>query len=141
MSGDHAAGPTVADLVRRYVTEVWNGGNTALLAELATADHIRHGPDGDLYGPEGFAVAISEYHAALRDLRLTVLDIVAAGSFVACRVTLRGRHTGFLLGHPPTDQEIEVGGVELLQLADGRLAESWLFLDILGLTRQICPPE
>src|SRR5689334_2158302 len=68
VSGDDTAVPTVADLVRRYVTEVWNGGNTALLRDLATADHIRHGPDGDLYGPEGFAIAIAEYHAALRGL-------------------------------------------------------------------------
>jgi hypothetical protein len=70
------------------------GANTAPLADAVTDDHIRHGPDGDLYGPEGFAVAISEYHAALWGLHLTVLDIVAAESLVP----VHGDHDGWGMG-------------------------------------------
>ena len=43
------------ELVRRFVEEVINGGDTGPLAELLTPDHVRHAPGGDLYGAEGSA--------------------------------------------------------------------------------------
>src|SRR3712207_5588524 len=57
-------------LVRRFVDEVVNRGNKKLLAELVAADHVRHAPDGDLYGREGVRIDIAEWRAGIPDLTL-----------------------------------------------------------------------
>ena len=124
-------------LVRRFVEEVINGGNTTLLAELATDDHVRHAPDGDLYGREGIRIDVAAWRAGFPDLRLVVEDMIAEGDRVASRYRLYGTHAGPFLAVPATGRAIAVVGFGIDRMADGRLAESWVGLDTLGLLRQL----
>ena len=124
-------------LVRRFLDEVVNGGDARLLAELVATDHVRHAPDGDLYGPEGVRIDLAEYRSGFPDLHVTVEDLVAAGDRVASRFVLRGSHAGPFLGLAPTGRAVAVAGVCIDRVAGGRLAESWVALDGLGLLRQL----
>ena len=124
-------------LVRRFVEEVVNRGDTRLLADLVAARHVRHAPDGDLYGREGVRIDVAEWRSGFPDLRLEVEDQVAEGDRVASRFRLRGTHDGPFLGVAPTGRPVAVAGVSIDRLAGGRLVESWLSLDALGLLRQV----
>ena len=124
-------------LGRRFVEEVVNLGRTDLLPHLVAAEHVRHAPDGDLYGPEGVRVDLAEWRAGFPDLRVVVEDLVAEGDRVASRFVLRGTHAGPFLGVAPTGRRIALAGVAIDRLAGGRLAESWVSLDCLGLLRQL----
>ena len=124
-------------LVRRFWNEVINRGNTKALAELLAADHVRHAPDGDLYGPEGVRIDLAEYRSGFPDLSVTVEDLLAAGDRVVSRFVLRGTHAGPFLGLAPTGRAVAVAGVAIDRIAGGRLAESWVALDGLGLLRQL----
>ena len=124
-------------VVRRFVEEIVNRWNPGLLPELVAADHVDHWPDGDLYGPEGVRIDVAEWRSGFPDLRLAVEDQVAEGDRVASRFVLRGTHDGPFLGVVPTGRPVAVAGVSIDRLAGGRLAESWLSLDALGLLRQI----
>ena len=124
-------------VVLRFVEEVVNRGDARLLADLVAARHVRHAPDGDLYGPEGVRIDVAEWRSGFPDLRLEVEDQVAEGDRVASRFVLRGTHRGPFLGVAPTGRPVAVAGVSIDRLAGGRLAESWISLDALGLLRQI----
>ena len=124
-------------LVRRFLEEVINGGNTTLLAELATADHVRHAPDGDLYGREGIRIDVAAWRAGFPDLRLVVEDLIAEGDRVAYRYRLYGTHAGPFLAVPATGRAVVVAGFGIDRVADGRLAESWVCFDALDLLRQL----
>jgi steroid delta-isomerase-like uncharacterized protein len=124
-------------VVRRLIEEVFNRGQTGLMAEFVAADHVGHDPFGDHYGPEGMRIAVAEYRAAFPDLRVTVEDLVTGGDKVAYRFTLRGTHSGPFLGIPPTGRAVTTTGVAIDRLAGGKVAESWVGLDALNLLRQL----
>jgi steroid delta-isomerase-like uncharacterized protein len=124
-------------VVRRLVEEVLNRGQTGLLAELVAVDHVGHDPLGDHYGPEGLRIAVAEYRAAFPDLSVTVEDLVAEGDKVARRFTLRGTHAGPFMGIPATGRAVAASGIAIDRLAGGKVAESWVSLDALGLLRQL----
>ncbi len=124
-------------VVLRFVDGVVNRGETKLLADLVAPDHVRHAPDGDLYGREGVRIDVAEWRSGFPDLRLEVADQVAEGDRVATRFLLRGTHGGPFLGVAPTGRPVAVSGVSIDRLAGGRLIESWLSLDALGLLRQV----
>ena len=50
---------------------------------------------------------------------------------------LRGTHTGSFMGIPASGQPVVAGGMAIERLADGRLAESWMYLDAPQLLRQL----
>ncbi len=124
-------------VVRRLIEEVLNRGQTGLLAELVAADHVGHDPLGDHYGPEGLRIAVAEYRAAFPDLRVTVEDLVTEGDKVVHRFTLRGTHAGPFLGIPATGRAVAAAGIAIDRLTGGKVAESWVSLDALGLLRQL----
>ena len=124
-------------VVRRFVEEIVNRWNPGLLPELVAAGHVDHWPDGDLYGPEGARIGIAEYRAAFADLSVTIEDLIAEGDRVAYRFTLRGTHTGPFLAVPATGRRVTATGIGIGRLAGGKLVESWINLDVLGLLRQL----
>ena len=122
-------------LVRRFVEEVVNRGNTQVLAELVAPDHVRHAPDGDLYGPEGVRILLAEWRARFPDLELAIRDLIAEEDKVVSRFVLRGTHRGPFLGLPATGRTVELLGIGVDRVSDGRLVESWVSLDGLALLR------
>ena len=124
-------------LLRRFVEEVINRGETDLLPTLVARNHIGHDPLGDHYGPEGVRISITELRSAFPDLRLTIEDVIAVGDRVAHRFTLRGTHHGPYLGLPATGRAVVTTGIAFDRVVDGCLAESWLTIDALALLRQI----
>ena len=133
------------DLVLRFVQEVINRGNVRLLRVLVSPDHVRHTPDGELYGPEGVGIQVGEWRAGFPDLRVVVEDLIAEGDRVVSRFVLRGTHAGPFLWVPATGRAVAVAGIAVDRLAGNRLVESWINLDGLGLLLQLgvvpCLPQ
>lgn len=124
-------------LVRRFVEEVVNRGETDLLPTLVAADHVGHDPLGDHYGPDGVRIGVAELRAAFPDLRVSVEEVVAAEDRVVHRFILAGTQSGPYLGLPPTGRPVRATGIALDRVAGGKLAERWAVLDAIGLLRQL----
>ena len=58
------------------------------------------------------------------------------GELIA-RLSATGTHHGAFLGVAPTGQRVSIAAFEAWRLRDGRCAEHWLHLDILGLLQQL----
>jgi steroid delta-isomerase-like uncharacterized protein len=85
---------------------------------------------------------------ALPDLHMEVEDVVVAGEPGRERVTVRWRVTGTFTGAPymgiePTGRPVDLRGMDLIQIEDGRVAGNNIYYDQLAFARQIgmLPPE
>jgi len=119
-------------LMRRYIEEVWNKGNYAVVNELMSPSSVAHDPmAGDLTGPEAVIAQVREYRSAYPDLHFRIEDIAALGDKVFLRYTATGTHKGPIMGVPPSGRSAAISGMTLARLANGKLVESWAQWDTL----------
>jgi predicted ester cyclase len=64
-------------------------------------------------------------------------DQIAQGDLVVNRITWRGVHSGNLAGVRATGRSVELRGINMFRVKDGRVVEQWAQLDMLGLPQQI----
>lgn len=126
-------------VVRRYLEEVFAQGNFAAIPELFAPDYVERDPasEGEIRGHDGVRRDLAVYQNALSDIQITVEDQLAERDRVATHATMRATHVEELMGVPPSGNRVEVTGIFICRLADGRLAEGWWNWDTLGLLQQI----
>ena len=125
-------------LVRRYVEEVLNKGNTALTDTLIATSFIGHDTTGpDTHGPEGVKQCHAIYRTAFPDLQFTVEEIVAENDTVVWRWTAHGTHLGTIMGVAPTRKQVATTGTATCHIANGKFQEAWINWDALGLLQQL----
>lgn len=124
-------------IVQRFVEEVVNGGNMRVLSDLVSPEHVSHVPLGDHYGPEGVRIDVCGFRSAFPDLHLTIESIVGEEDYVVFRFVARGTHHGPFMGVPPTGRRVEIDGLSMERLRDGKTIERWLQYDTAALLQQL----
>jgi steroid delta-isomerase-like uncharacterized protein len=123
--------------VRSFIEEAFNKGNLAAVDELIADDYVGHAAGTEVRGREGMKGLVATYRAAFPDYRCTIEDQIAEADKVVTRWTARGTQQGELMGISPTGKRVSLPGVAVDRLADGRLVETWLEADVLGMLRQL----
>jgi predicted ester cyclase len=100
------------EIVRRFISEAWNGGDLSVVDELIHPDYEVRGVG---HGPEAVKRNMAFYRTAFPDLRTTIELLIAEGEWVAARLTLRGTQLGPLGNIPPSGKRISMN--ELVFLA------------------------
>jgi steroid delta-isomerase-like uncharacterized protein len=129
-----------AGLIKRFYTEVIEGGNLALIDELSTKDFVDHeeGFPGQPPGKEGVRFFVNAIRAAFPDIKVkTIEPSLAEGDMEACHVILTGTHGGEMAGIPTTGKTVEVSTTDSIRVVDGKVAEHWGTTDNLRLMQQI----
>lgn len=127
-------------LVRRGI-EAANSGTMAQVApQILAPGFVRHDlaqafPEFTSAG--GVSDLMSLLRGAIPDYMQEILDIFSVGDRVAMRWVARGTHQGELLRAAATGNAIEVNGINLYRIAEGRIAEVWQLTDLAGLLRQL----
>jgi steroid delta-isomerase-like uncharacterized protein len=128
-------------VVRRFYEDIFSKGNLTLVDEIFAADYINHdtsGPPGGWpRGTEGAKVLAATYRGAFPDLQFTIEDQVAEGDQVVTRWTARGTNSGSLMGMPPSGKPVTVTGITIERIANGKIAESWVNFDTIGMLQQV----
>jgi predicted ester cyclase len=126
-------------LARRALEEIYARGDLALADELIHPEFADHEPahPGGPRGPESVKATVRHLRRMFGDLHFEIDDEIAEGDRVVQRVTMRGRHTGPLLGRAPTGKAFAVRHVYIWRVADGKLADHWGSRDDLGLLAQL----
>lgn len=124
------------NLVRRFFAEVWNEGNEAAIDAYLAEDTTGNDPDFGT-GRDAFRDQWARWRAAFPDLRFAVEDVVAEGDKVVSRWTLTGTHRGEFMGIPATGRRVEVTGMSLDLIRDGRIVSGFDSWDALGLRQQL----
>lgn len=117
-------------LVRRYLEEVVNTGNVDCIAEFIAPDYIDRNDQGrGINGAKRHVLGVRQTYP---DLHVTVGQQVAEGEWVVTQVTGRGTHLGVWLGMRPTGKTVEINGVNIDRVVNGRIAEHGGVADLLG---------
>jgi predicted ester cyclase len=115
-------------LVRRYLDEVVNKVDRNAAQQIVAADLVFTSP----YTPEptrdreSFLGMLSAVHTALPDFRLVDHAMVCEGDLVASRWTVYGTHAAQLGPFAPTGRPLEITGLSIYRIADGRIVEGWV---------------
>lgn len=126
-------------IVRRFFEEALNKGDMSVVEELIDQNYIEHGgPVGQPSGIEGFKQFIAMVATAFPDFQVSIEDLIAEGDKVVARVTVRGTHKGTLMGNiPPTGKHATWTGIDIFQIAGGKIVGRWNQRDLLGLMQQL----
>lgn len=109
----------------RVFEEIFNQGKFQVADEIYAQDFRNHGLHRsiDLKEDQGWVHAEKK---AFPDLRLSVQQMVAEGDKVAVLWTFQGTHTGSgYEGLPATGTRVEVRGITIWRIVDGRIVEEW----------------
>ncbi|WP_405484748.1 ester cyclase [Streptomyces sp. NBC_00009] len=125
-------------IIHQYFNEVLNGRNLDLIDGLFLPDYQDHDPANkvDAYGPAGVRDKVAGYLSAF-DLQFRDLEQTAEGDDVTTRWTCHGTHTGEYMGFPATKKEVEVTGIAIHRIREGKIAEGWWNWDVLGMLQQL----
>jgi steroid delta-isomerase-like uncharacterized protein len=126
---------------RLVLEEMWGKGRLDLADQLYASDyddHVGKGPEpAEVRGVDGIKQAVTAFRIAFPDLIYTVEDEIAEGDLVMARFTARGTHRGPFLGVAPTGRVVTYAGIDVNRIRDGRIVESWVQYDALGLLQQL----
>ncbi len=128
---------------RRFIKEVVNKGDLAVLDELLATNFVDHSaPPGVAPDREGYKQFFAMTHSAFPDFHSTLEDMFAEGDKVVQRFTARGTHKGEFMGIPPTGKQVTITGIGIHRITGGKIVEDWVNMDMLGMMVQlgVVPP-
>jgi predicted ester cyclase len=122
-------------VVRRDFEELDRGRATPIdLCAAGFTFHVAGFPPMDLEATKRFAAM---FFTGLPDLSHPLDELIAEGDRVAFRCRYEGTHTADFMGVPASGRHISVGGVGVMRIANGRVAEFWVSPDRMSLMQQI----
>lgn len=126
-------------LVRRLYDEVWNKRRIEVVNGLISPSHALLGSlfSDSSVGPDAYKRIVTQFIAAFPDLRVTVGDMIAEKDHVVVSWTISGTHKREFRGIAPTHKKVSVEGVTIHQIAKGKILDSDVRLDHLGLLTQL----
>jgi predicted ester cyclase len=139
--GDQATLAENRRIGRRVLLEIWSAGKLEVVDELYAPDYVDHvarGPEpGVVRGPDGLKQAVTMFRSAFPDLSYTIEQEMAEGDCVMTRFSATGTHRGPFLSMEPSGRSVTYTGVDINRIVDGRVVESWVYYDALGLLEQV----
>ena len=130
------------EIVQRWL-DAAGSHDVSAMDDVCTPDYAHHDPGLSVQGAnlETFKeILVGGLLGAFPDFSVEVAGMVAEGDRVAARWRFLATHSGELPGHPPlpaTGRTVSVNAMSIHRIADGRVAESWVISDTLGLMQQL----
>lgn len=126
------------ELFGRLYHSVWNERRFEFIEKVIAPTHAIGGPavSGRAVGPGAYRQVVGRFLAGFPDLKLTVDETVSEKDKLVVAWTISGTHKGEFLGVPPTNKKVCLSGITINQVANGKIIESTVIWDGLGLLEQ-----
>jgi steroid delta-isomerase-like uncharacterized protein len=120
----------------RVFEEIFNQGKFQVANEIYAQDFVNHGLHRN-YDLQEDQAAVHAEKKAFPDLKMTVILMAAEGDLVTVVWVFRGSHTGAGYdGLPPTGVKLELRGITVWRIVDGKIREEWTEFDQLRAAQQ-----
>jgi steroid delta-isomerase-like uncharacterized protein len=127
-----------AGVIRRFVDEVITQGDIDSAARFVWDDVVEQVPlPGQGPGLEGLKDILRGMRSAFPDLNFAIQEQIAEGDKVASRFEWTGTHQRDFLGVPATGRQVRVWGIVIDRLEEGRIKDTRIIMDTLGLMIQL----
>ncbi len=125
-------------IVRSFVEETINQGRIDSAEKFVWEDVEEQAPfPGQGPGVEGLKVVLRGFRAGFPDIHFGIEEQIVEGDKVLSRFEWTGTHQGEFLGVAATGRPVKVWGMVVDRLVDGRIKETRIIMDALGLMMQL----
>jgi steroid delta-isomerase-like uncharacterized protein len=121
-----------SDVIRRLTQEVFVGGDFSHFDDFFDDKFVDHDPmPGTSNDKKGQRQVADMVVAAFSD-RKAEMDETAetTDGRVVENWIFAGKHTGDMMGVPPSSKDVHVRGIEIWRLANGKITEHWGVVDM-----------
>ncbi len=91
----------------------------------------------NIVGIEGFKAYYNNYLTGFTNITFTIVDVFGQGDKIVKHWNFKGKHTGEFFGIPATGKDVNVDGVTLVKMKDGKIAQEQDFMDNLEFMQQL----
>ena len=126
------------EIVKRFWEE-FNKGNAEIFQELFSLDYAYYAPS-DSPTPmsrEEIMEFMKTFFEAFPESIWSIEDLIAAGDKVIVRFIYRGTHEGEFLDIPATGNKVEMGGIIITRIENGKIVEDRDESDMFGFMQQL----
>lgn len=123
-------------VARRWFEDVFNGKNLDIADEIVAPNHTLQDSANPEFpsGPEGTKQLVEKWHRHFDDAYITIEDQVVEGDKVVLRWTAKGQSSDELFNHfgidpPSSPLPVEVMGITISRVSDGKIEETWNSFD------------
>lgn len=88
-------------------------------------------------GRRAFGGNVERGHESFDNWRFEIHDLIAEGDRVVSRIVMRATSKAEFLGMAPTGKELEVSGITIHRIADGKIVERWGNWNTIGMLQQL----
>ena len=128
----------IGGIVRGFVDQVLNQGRIDAAGDFFWVDMVEQVPfPGQGPGLQGLKDVLQGMREAFPDMHWSVEEQLTDGDRVLTRFEWRGTHRGTFLGVPATGRPVKVWGMVIDRVIEGRIKETRILMDTLGLMIQI----
>jgi len=128
-------------LMHRWFEEVWNQGREEAIDELFSENGVVYGlptENGEpMRGPKDFKPFYRQFREAFPNIKVSVEDIVRDGDKIAARCSVRGTLEGESLRISPANQPIDITGIAIVRIENGKIVEAWNEFDFMTMYSQL----
>jgi steroid delta-isomerase-like uncharacterized protein len=129
------------ELLEQYVA-LYNAGDLDACLDLYAEDAVQRMADGTFEGRSAIRERLARDLEGCPDATYTVESFVEQGDTFADEWTFAGTHTGPLrlpdgTHLPPTGKRVEIRGMELVQVRDGKIVIDNLYYDSMAVLTQL----
>ncbi len=122
---------------RQIIDQGWNKGNMDALDDLISPDFVNRTASKSNETRDDFKQRVQMIRTAFPDWEMTADEMLGEGDRVVTRWRARGTHRGSFRGIAATGKKIEVTGIAIDRVLDGKRVEGWVEWDMLGLLQQL----
>ncbi len=91
----------------------------------------------NVVGIQGFKDYYQNYLTGFSDVTFTLVDVFGQGDKIVKHWNFKGTHTGEFFGIPASGKQVDIDGVTLVKMKDGKIAQEQDFLDNLSFYQQL----
>jgi len=102
-----------------------------------TKNLVIHASPTDVVGIDSARAYYANYLTGFSDALFTVKDIFGMGNKLVLHFNFKGTNTGVFFGIPATNKKVDIDGVTLIRMENGKIAEERDFLDNLEFMQQL----
>lgn len=127
-----------SNVVRQFIEEVLNQGKIDAAEKFFWEDMVEQVPlPGQGPGLDGLKNVLRGLRAAFPDMHWIIQEQISEGDRVLSRFEWTGTHRGTFLGVPATERPVTVWGMVIDRLEGGKIKDTRIIMDTLGLMMQL----
>jgi steroid delta-isomerase-like uncharacterized protein len=117
------------EIINRGRLDMFNDSNF-------TTDVVMHAHP-DVMGIDSARAMCANYVNGFSNIKFTIIDVFGQGNKLVKHWDFKGKHTGTFFGIPATGKDVDVEGVTLVKMRDGKIAEEQDFFDNYEFMKQL----